>query len=114
MDDPVWRALDEWKAPPPSEDFDRRLYKRIQAEERGAGWLASLWPWRPRPVFALAAASVMALAVALVHAPGPAVAPRPPVQQAEMVDADRLERALDDMEMLEQLSAAPAPEVHSL
>lgn len=111
MDDPVWKALDEWKAPPVSEDFDRRLYARIRKEERAPGRLAALWPFRFRPAFALAAASVMTLAVALIHAPGPA---RPPGQAVEAVDADRLERELDDVDMLRQLSAAPAAEVYSL
>ena len=112
----VWQALDGWKPAPVAEDFDRRLYRKIQASERPAGWAALLWPWRAarfRPAFSLAVASVVALAALLIHAPGPVAAPPRPAQ-VETVDADRLERALDDVEMLRQLNAAPATEVHSL
>jgi hypothetical protein len=87
-------ALDGWEAPPISPDFDRRLYCRIEAAQR-PWWSPAL---RLRPVLSLAMASIVLLAAILMQSP-------PPRQvQVENIDADRLEAALEDMEMLRQFS----------
>jgi hypothetical protein len=96
-------------------DFDRRLEERIAREQRPAGWLALVWPWKQlnlRPALSLAAASVVALAVFLTHSPNPA----PPAQrtQIESAEADHLERALDDLEMMRQLTATPAADSQAM
>jgi len=110
----VWAALDAWEARPVSPGFDRRLYRTIEAEEHGSWrqrFLQPLMPLRLRPAFPLAAASVLAAAVLLLRAPEAVEFPEP--AQAEMVDVERLEKTLEDLEMLRQLNlmarAEPAP-----
>jgi anti-sigma factor RsiW len=109
----VWRALDGWEPEPVSPGFDAALRARIDSERRGAWWQA-LGSWIPRlgfqPALTLALASMVILAVALMR-PQRTPAPAPePGQTVEALDADRLERALDDVDMLRQLSPAPGPE----
>jgi anti-sigma factor RsiW len=96
----VWSALETWEAPPAAAGFDRELYQRIEREWRRAWWVPPLL--RLRPALSLALASVLVFFAFLIQFPRPA-------RQIEMVDADRLERALDDMEMLRELSLSPAP-----
>ena len=38
----VWQALDAWEAMPVSTDFDRRLYRRIEADQAHASWWSRL------------------------------------------------------------------------
>src|SRR5438093_183674 len=55
----VWEALDAWEAPPVSEDFDRRLYGRIEAAAQSSWWeRVARWfrPVRIGPGLPLAAA----------------------------------------------------------
>lgn len=102
----VWSALDAWEAVPVSQDFDRRLYARIGAEQLRGFWsrLAQLWsPLRSRPALSLAAASLVLLVAFLVQSPQ--TAPRPP--EVETVDVEQVERALDDLEMLRQVNLVP-------
>jgi anti-sigma factor RsiW len=99
----VWAALDGWPPPPVSEDFDRRLYARLEEEDRrGRRWA---FPWRVfrlRPVLSWALAAMLVFAAVLLERPK---APPPPGRgrpAVETIDPDRLERALDDVEMLRQ------------
>jgi hypothetical protein len=104
----VWAALDGWEAVPVSPDFDRKLYRRIEREERPARWGERLWPLRGlslRPALSLALASVVLLAAILIRPAPPRPVHAPQQAQVESLDADRLERALDDVEMLRQLDA---------
>lgn len=106
----VWRALDEWGNIPVAPDFNRRLYARIEAEERRGWWrrVAAQWAnsfWL-RPAAPVAAMVLAALLIQMPHAPE-----LPSVQVAETVDVDRLERALEDLEMIRQLQLEPRPEV---
>ncbi len=105
----VWSALDAWEAMAVSEDFNRRLYRRIDQEERASFWLRWVRPWlglRWRPALSLAAASAAVVAAFLVQAPQSA--PRP--TETEIVDAEQVERALDDLDMLRQLNLVPRAE----
>jgi anti-sigma factor RsiW len=96
----VWSALEAWEAPPAPAGFDRELYRRIEQETHRDWWA---WPaLRLRPALSLAVATVLVFFAFLVQFPKPA-------KQTEVVDADRLERALDDVDMLRELSLAPAP-----
>jgi anti-sigma factor RsiW len=95
----VWFSLEAWEAPAATASFDRDLYLRIEREGRRAWWRP---PLRLRPALSLALASVLVFFAFLIQFPRPA-------RQIEMVDADRLERALDDMEMLRELSLSPLP-----
>jgi hypothetical protein len=117
----LWEALDEWRAPELSADFNARLYARIAADQN-RGWLATVraWlkpAWKPALVTATAGA---ALAVGLVIS-------RPDVNRqgtgggpsrstVETVDMDQIEHALEDLELLSPgaVSAVPAtPEQRS-
>ena len=97
----VWAALDAWEVEPAGADFDARLYRRIGAEAREGVW-GRLAGWLPRlgfrPALPLALACSVLLAFVLLRTPPPA----PPTLGS--LDADRLERALDDVEMLRQLN----------
>lgn len=105
----VWEALDAWEAMPVSADFDRRLYARVAEEERRGWWSGlarSWWPWKLHPALSLAAASAVAVVALLVQAP--VTPPRP--AEFELVDAEQVERALDDLEMLKQVNLTPGTE----
>lgn len=103
----VWTALDGWVAPPVPAGFDRRLYERLEQEEwRSAWWsalAATLRTLHLRPALSLGGISVLAIGLLLTRSPRPVVVPQ---QQAHVdtSDADRLEKALDDAEMLRQLN----------
>ena len=100
----ILAALDDWKPHQPSSDFDRRLYEQIEQESRQ--WWRHLWPaefgWKP-----VAAACATVIAVALLSTPG-----KPPanaVQESsrvEMLEPELVERTLEDLEMLKQLSTS--------
>jgi len=109
----VGAALDGWKAAPVSSDFDRKLYQRIEQEERPGRWGGLFRPLRGLslgPALSLALASVVLLAAILIRPAPPQPAPLPQQAQVESLDADRLERALDDVEMLRQLNVASSAE----
>jgi hypothetical protein len=115
----VWKALDGWDANPPSDDFDCKLYARIDEEERALGafekWMQSLvarwapFSWRA-PVAVAAACVTVALAI-LIDIPGtPRVAaPTEPQARTEHLDIEQVERTLDDMNMLRQFAPVPQP-----
>ncbi|HWR49809.1 MAG TPA: hypothetical protein VN428_01790, partial [Bryobacteraceae bacterium] len=89
--------LDEFSAPPVSDSFDRKLWARIAAEDGPRRWWRlPLW----KPVLSVALACVLLLAVALIRQRSAEVIPQQ--VQAEVMDAEHIERALDDVEMLRQ------------
>lgn len=96
----AWNALDAFETPPVSAGFDSRLWERIEREKHGRAWWQGWWQaafGRPALAFALALVFVIgAISLSLTR-------PAPPVSQTAL-DADRIERALDDMEMLRQLA----------
>ena len=107
----LWEALDRWEAPPVSQDFDHRLYQRIEKE-------VSLWdrlvrPFRPlmvrRGLPVAAAACLMVVAGALVDRPAGSPVPKTDMAQNDMaqvesVQPEQVERTLDAMEMLNEFS----------
>lgn len=105
----VWRALDAWEASPVSMDFDRRLYRRIEGEQQ-RGWLGRLFsPVTPaslppifRPALPLAAACVTLVAMFLIHAPTQGDLSQQ--VRTEKVDVEKVESALEDLDMLQQFS----------
>jgi len=107
----LWSALDVWESQPVSQDFDRRLYSRIdQFENRSwwRRWTGDRLAWRP--ALSLGAACA-ALAVALIthNPPGqPLMTPQLQGTKAETVEPEQVERALEDLEMLKQISASAA------
>lgn len=100
----VWSALDEWKAPAPSADFNRRLFARIEQEV--SLWDRLMQPFRPlwiRLTVPLAAAACVAIMVVVMldHRP----VPSQPVP-VELAQPDQIEHALDDMQMLHDFNTA--------
>lgn len=100
----VWSALDAWEAIPVSPDFDRRLYRRI--EERRSWWDILLQPFRPafvRQGLPIAAAACLLVMVGvLIDRPATTSLENPSSIQAEAVQADQVEDALEDMELLRE------------
>ena len=98
----VWDSLDAWKPAAVSADFDRRLYEKIEAEDRRYGWWRRLFQpafgFSFRPAMAMAAACLILVAVLLLRSPGePPVAP---VASAEPVDIEQMEKMVEDLDML--------------
>jgi hypothetical protein len=110
----VWNALDSYEALPVSRDFDRRLWAKIDAEDSQSwwqhawtrvtsgpaiGWSNYLFNWKPMLVAATACA---AMAGVMVVSMPPAVRPIDPgTDQKQLME--RVERALDDVDMLNQV-----------
>ncbi|MGE5488124.1 MAG: anti-sigma factor family protein [bacterium] len=96
----AWNALDAFEAPPVSAGFDRRLWERIEREKRRRAWWQGWWPaalGRPALAFALALVFVVgAVRLSLTR-------PEPP-DTLMALDADRIESALEDIDMLLQLA----------
>ena len=111
----MWGALDLWKLPDVPADFDARLRTRIAAQDRLPWWRRLEFSWKPAIPVGVACAAL--LAAFLMHSPAmhnsaPVAPPAAVVSQqdAQKVDVDQVERALDDMDMLNQLDApSPAP-----
>jgi anti-sigma factor RsiW len=85
-------ALDTWNNSPISHDFDTNLLQRIRDDRGPARWLGAI-SWKP----ALPAAAILALWI-IAYPTQPNTAPPPDAVQAEQV-----ERALEDLDMLQQL-----------
>jgi hypothetical protein len=104
----LWAALDGWEAAPVSADFDRKLYRRIDAEGRGSLWSRWFGPLQPvfwRPALPLAATACLLLAVGFVlQTPGgnPVVAD----DTAKVQEVEQVERTLEDLDMLRQFNLA--------
>ena len=116
----VWEALDAWEAAPVSPDFDRRLYRRIEAQV--SWWDLLRRPFRPfsramvwRSVPATAMACLLLITGVVLQRS--AVSPAPALNdmaQVESVQPEQVERALDAMEMLNEFSRqAPADSADS-
>ncbi|HEX5432140.1 MAG TPA: zf-HC2 domain-containing protein [Bryobacteraceae bacterium] len=99
--DSLWQALDVWTPVEVSPGFDEKLYKRIGSEPAGFRWRAIFRPiWKPL----LPLAAVGAILVTLfVRTPVPS-SPAPSSNAQQRVDviqnADQVEQALDDMNLL--------------
>jgi len=109
----LWETLDRWEARPAPLDFDRRLYRKIEEQQRLGWWARIFGPARPmflRPALPLAAAAcVLLVAGFIIDTPGRAPAPAAEAPQAREVE--QMERTLDDLEMLRQFNlAAPVTE----
>ena len=99
----TWSLLDDWQAAPVSPDFERKLRERIALlEEQPTPWWRAAWQsFGARALKpALAAAVVVVLLLAALLFVRPSHAPAQPA-----IDADRLEKALDDVDLLRQVDA---------
>jgi anti-sigma-K factor RskA len=101
----VLTAMEDWQEEPVSADFDRRLYERIAEADRRRSWrqwLADKAAWRP--ALSIGAACAALAVVLFVQAPDSPKVDPPPVATVE-IEPELVESALDDLEMLRQLSA---------
>jgi hypothetical protein len=107
----VWQAMDGWEAAPVSPDFDRRLFRRIEA--RVSWWDLLLRPFTTAAIRRglSAAAMTCLLLVAGILLERPTVSPAPVITgvgqgvvQLDTVQPEQVERALDAMEVLDQFS----------
>jgi anti-sigma factor RsiW len=103
----VWSALDAWEAAPVSADFDRRLYRRIDLEV--SWWDRLIRPFRPmlvrQGIPVAASAFLVIMASVLLDRPA-AVPPADESEsaQVEALQAEQVEHALDEIEMLHEFN----------
>ena len=93
----LWSALDEFRAPQVSPEFNARLYQRIEERQRG-GWWKQFWRTAWKPTLATAAAGA-ALAIGLTVSV-PRSSDPPKKASVESVDMDQVEHALEDLDLL--------------
>jgi anti-sigma factor RsiW len=112
----VWRSLDEWKPAPVGAGFNRELWRRIDSDARVSSRRRrfaeavrfSFW----KPVAPLAVAVALTVAGFVLDHPGKR--PEKPLTNtaASIIvtasDADQLERALDDIQLLHEVDAESA------
>jgi hypothetical protein len=112
----VWRSMDEWKPVTVSVGFNRELWRRIDAEARTSSWTSrslaglmqfSLW----KRVAPLAVAMVLVVTAFVMDfsnrpQPGMPVAATAASIVVTVSDADQIERALDDIQLLDEVNAA--------
>jgi len=111
----VWQALDAWEAPPVTPDFNRRLYQRIESEA-AAPWYTRLFttPWAMwKPAIPLACAAMLIMAGFVLDHPASLAPSTSPAIRVSVTEAEQVENALDDLQLLRQLdtgAASPAAE----
>ena len=105
----VWQALDAWDAPPVTPDFNRRLYQRIEAEA-AEPWYKRLFNtplamWKP--AIPLAAACLLVVAGFVLDHPVSMNQPNPSpvIRVASVAEAEQVENALDDLQLLRQIDS---------
>jgi hypothetical protein len=107
----VWRALDAWEPEPISLDFNRQLWRRIDAAA-AAPWYRKLadslrlGAWKPALPLT-AALFLVATAFMMDHPRAVPVTPSAGnASGVSVVEAEQVEKALDDIQLLRQLDAA--------
>jgi len=106
----VWDALGQWESPELSADFNRRLYQKIDRAQPSSWLLRFLHPlWRP--LVPVAAMCLLIVAGVVLHTPTATV--NPARSHVESVEPEQVERTLDDLQMLRELSMTPAQEANS-
>jgi anti-sigma factor RsiW len=99
----VWRSLDEWKPEPVTAGFNRELWRRIDAEA-APSWWAGLHFWKQVAPLAAVLALVVTGFVMDQHSHAPVRTPA--AVTASTSEVDQLERALDDLQLLEAVDTA--------
>jgi anti-sigma factor RsiW len=89
----MWSALDRWEAPPVSTDFNRRLYARIESEDRRSRW------WQ-QPLAAAAALVIVAGTAWMINQRQA----QPVIEPETKAVVSEVENTLDDLEMLRTLA----------
>lgn len=111
----VWLRMDEWKPARVSEGFNRELWRRIDAEEQMSSWgfagSRRFSFWKQVAPLAVATALVVTAFVFDHSSARPGMMPVASTNTAISVsvsEADQLERALDDVQLLREVDAASA------
>lgn len=99
----VWDALGQWETPDLSTDFNRRLYQKIDRAQPSS-WLHRFW----RPLVPVAALCLLIVAGVVLRTPTAGV--NPAGSRVESVEPEQVERTLDDLQMLRELSMTPDQE----
>ena len=112
----IWRGMDEWKTAPVSEGFNRELWRRIDSEQATESWTQRITGMMTFGVWKRVAPVALAMAVALTvfvlhsgNEPAKPVTNAPASIVLTVSDADQIERALDDIQLLDAVDAASAP-----
>jgi anti-sigma factor RsiW len=112
----VWQSLDEWKAAAVSDGFNRELWRRIDEDARQSSWTRELAAalqfsfWKRLAPLAVAMA-VIVTAFVFDHSgkqPGRIQSNSPSSIVVTASEADQLDRALDDIQLLHEVDAATA------
>jgi anti-sigma factor RsiW len=121
----VWQSLDEWKPAPVSAGFNRELWRRIDADARKSSWTRELTAalqfnfWKRLAPLAVAVA-VIVTAFVFDHSgkhAGTIQTNSPASIVVTASEADQLDRALDDIQLLHEVDAsavAPAQPASSV
>jgi anti-sigma factor RsiW len=112
----LWRSLDEWKPAPVSAGFNRELWRRIDADSVKTSWARAAFQfsfWKR--VAPLAVALALVVTGFVFDHSGKPVGVDAGVQSAlgagapivvTVGEADQLDRALDDIQLLHEVDAA--------
>jgi len=112
----IWQSLDEWKPAPVSEGFNRELWRRIDADARKSSWTHELAAalqfsfWKRLAPLAVAMALIVT-GYMFDHAGKQSDRLQPGIPASIIVtasEADQLDRALDDIQLLDAVDAATA------
>jgi hypothetical protein len=106
----VWQCLDEWKPTPVSEGFNRELWRRIDADARHKSWSLPFSFWKQLAPLAVAMALIVTGYV-FDHQGKRSVTIHPDNAPSIVVtasEADQLDRALDDLQLLQEVDTATA------
>jgi hypothetical protein len=113
----LWQTLDVWEPEPVSMDFNRRLWQRIDVEAaqpwyRKVGDFLRMGAWKP--ALPLTAAALLVATAFMMDHRGATPASQGVETASGMtagvspIDADQVEKALDDIQLLRQLDASAA------
>ena len=97
----VWSALEAWRPPIVSPDFDQKLAVRIAESQSGVFRLVWFRRWAWRPVLPLVA--VCALLAGVFFLKDDDTPPRAGVAHPSAQIEQQVQHALDDMDMLRQI-----------
>lgn len=109
----LWSTFNGWEPEPVSPDFDKKLYARIEQHENAGWWKKIGEPLhlvRRRPMMSAAAGCATVAAAFFLSLPSSEPLPQPVPGKAriETVELEQVERTLEDLEMLNQLSGPAA------
>ncbi len=115
----LWKLLDSWEAPPVSSDFDRKLYRRIEAAQAAPWYSRAIESLRLRPLqpaVPLALATVLVFTGLVVDRSRTAhtSSNTTGVPIVSVNDADQIENSLNDLQLLQVYAEPSTPSSHSM